>query len=361
MKVLFLTNTPSPYRIDFFNSLGKRCELTVLFETKSAKSRDSKWKYGEIRDFKAVFLKGIRVGEAEALSFDVIRYLDKKKYDIFVVGMYSSPTGMLAIEYLKRKKISFIISSDGGIKKNDTGIKFLMKKYFISSASAWLSTGVTTSDYLAYYGADTEKIHVYPFSSIKEKDILKKALSSGEKENIRAQLGMSEKNIVISVGQFIYRKGYDVLIEGATYLDNSIGIYIIGGKPTEEYLSLIDKYGIQNVHFVDFMSKEELSNYYKAADVFVLPTREDIWGLVINEALSYGLPVVTTDRCVAGIELIQNDINGYICEVESAKAIALAIKKAMGLCCDEALKTAKKYTIEAMARSHVECFNKFTE
>ena len=43
LKVLFLTNVPSPYRVDFFNALGELCELTVLFETKTAKSRNEAW------------------------------------------------------------------------------------------------------------------------------------------------------------------------------------------------------------------------------------------------------------------------------------------------------------------------------
>lgn len=49
-----------------------------------------------------------------------------------------------------------------------------------------------------------------------------------------------------------------------------------------------------------------MDKYYKAADLFVLPTREDIWGLVINEAMAYGLPIITTDKCVAGVQLLNN-------------------------------------------------------
>ena len=148
MKVLFLTNIPSPYRVDFFNELGRLCDLTVLFEAKGAKSRNADWVADSITDFKAVFLDGVRVGDAEAFCPSVIKYLSKKKYGHIVVGMYSSPTGMLAVEYMRLKKIPFILSTDGGVKKNDKGFKYRMKAHFISAADAWLSTGKTAKEYL---------------------------------------------------------------------------------------------------------------------------------------------------------------------------------------------------------------------
>lgn len=55
LKVLFLTNVPSPYRVDFFNALGELCELTVLFETKTAKSRNEAWIADYIENFKAMY------------------------------------------------------------------------------------------------------------------------------------------------------------------------------------------------------------------------------------------------------------------------------------------------------------------
>ena len=53
-----------------------------------------------------------------------------------------------------------------------------------------------------------------------------------------------------------------------------------------------------------------------ASDLFVLPTREDIWGLVINEAMSFGLPIITTRKCIAGTELITDGENGYLLEAD---------------------------------------------
>lgn len=356
LKVLFLTNVPSPYRVDFFNALGELCELTVLFETKTAKSRNEAWIADYIENFKAIYLKGIKIGEAEAFSLEVFKYLSKRKYDIIVIGMYSSPTGMLAIEYMKARKIPFILSSDGGIEKEDFGIKHWMKEHFISAASGWLSTGRLTDEYLVSYGAKKENIFKYPFTSVKKDDILKKPLARDKKEVYRKKLDIQEKRIVLSVGQFIYRKGYDILLKVCSDLDDDIGVYIVGGKVTEEYSVMKKKLKLTNVHFIDFMPKKELADYYRAADIFVLPTREDIWGLVINEAMAYGLPVVTTEKCVAGVEMVCEGHNGYIVPVENTDALKKAIVKAFHISGEAVLNTAKKYSIENMAKSYMRMF-----
>ena len=72
---------------------------------------------------------------------------------------------------------------------------------------------------------------------------------------------------------------------------------------------------MNNLHFIAFQNKEQIINWYRLADLFVLPTREDIWGLVINEAMSQGLPVITTDKCMAGLELIEDYKNGFIVDL----------------------------------------------
>ena len=83
---------------------------------------------------------------------------------------------------------------------------------------------------------------------------------------------------------------------------------------------------LKNIYFIDFSSKETLAKYYLVADLFVLATRGDTWGLVINEAMSKGLPIITTDKCVAGLELVENDINGYIFPSESVDQLSKYIQ-----------------------------------
>lgn len=358
MKVLFTTNTPASYRVDFFNELGKFCDLTVLFETQYDKSRDKKWASDNYENFNAIFMKGIQKGEADAICFGVLKYLNKS-YDMIIIGAYHTPTARIAIEYMRLKSITFVISSDGGfVNQHENKLKYLIKKHYISAADGWLSTGSVTTEYLCHYGADRNKVHCYPFTSVRSNKVLNEPVSEIEKKWLREQLGMKEDRICISVGQFIHRKGFDLLLNAASEMDRSTGFYIIGGIPTQEYLDQVKKHGLTNVHFVGFMDKEELVQYYKAADIFVLPTREDIWGLVVNEAMGYGLPVITTDRCVAGLEMIHEGQNGFIVPIDTVKELREAMESTINAdlysMSVEALKTAQQYTIEKMAKSHID-------
>lgn len=357
MKILMLTNIPSPYRVDFFNELGKYCELTVLFEKKESDERDNSWKNFKAKHFTAVFLNGKRIGVAEAFCPGVICYLKKNTYDYIIVTNFSDITGIISILYMKSRKISYGIESDGGFAGTGRGIKEYIKRLLLSTASFYFSTAKKHDEYYTVYGAKKEQIIRYPFSSLHDSDILNQPVSAEEKNAIKKKLNINEEKVILSVGQFVYRKGYDVLLNALTDLDDNIGCYIVGGEPTEEYIKLIEKNNLKNIHFVSFKKKNELDEYYKAADLFVLPTREDIWGLVINEAMAKGLPVITTDKCIAGLELIDNRKIGRIVQSEDAASLSkaineeiseISIQKSIGV-----LNRIRDYSIEKMAQVHI--------
>ena len=363
MRVLFTVNIPAPYRVTFFNELGKYCDLTVLFEKQRDESRDENWKPEEITNFRPIYLRGLSYAAADAFCPSIIRYLNKQKYDMIVIGIYHSLTGMYAISYLRRHKIPFLLNSDGGIAKDGQGIKEAIKKHFISAASGWLSTGEICDNYLVHYGADPQKLYRYPFTSLGEDEILATPLSVETQKRYRDKLGIKEKYVLISVGQFIYRKGYDRLIKiigslTETYSNQELGCYIIGGKITEEYRKLLAEYPNRNIYFLNFMEFEQLKEYYYASDLFVLPTREDIWGLVVNEAMAAGLPVITTDQCVAGMEML-DDLSG--CAVQFSQfeqAIIDVIEAKHEIDREHILQIARHYTFENMAKEHMGIFRK---
>ncbi len=364
LKVLFTVNIPSPYRVAFFNELGKHCDLTVLFEKKCASDRDELWKQYKFEHFRGIFLKGISIGSATSVCFEVTKHLKRNHYDVIVCANFTSPTGILAVRYLKKKGIPYYLESDGGFAKREGGWKGKLKTYVMTGAKGYFSTGSEHDNYYLAYGATEDKLIRYPFTSLYQKDLLTLPITGAEKQAYKEQLGMREKTVVLAVGQFIPRKGFDVLLRAVEQLDKSVGVYFVGGIPTEEYVKIKEDAGLCNVHFEGFKDKDQLKKYYLAADLFVLPTREDIWGLVVNEAMACGLPVVTTTKCVAGLQLVRDGVNGYLVEADDVTGLAQKLclltgdedlREELG---ENALKAIQHYTIEGMAEKHLKVFSK---
>lgn len=360
MKVLILTTVTAPYRVKLFNEIGKKCDLTVCFEQNNDKSRDSKWYDHNIVNFKAVGLKGWEK-PLKSVKTEIIKYINEKP-DLAIAYEYSTMTGMLFMSLCKLKNIPYVINCDGAFVSKS--YKDIAKRFFIKRASGCMASGSMAAKYFLNYGAKHENIYFHNFSTLLNKDIPEELPTKEEKKEIKNKLDIKYDKIILSVGQFIHRKGMDVLIKSMKYVSESVGLYIIGGKVGQSYIELTEKYGHNNIHFLDFMKPDKLYEYFTATDLFVLPTREDVWGLVINEAMAKGVPVITTDRCVAGIELIENENNGYLVAVDDIKATAEAINKI--IFDDKKIETMgrnnlmkiREYTIEKSADMIFETFNK---
>lgn len=363
-RVLFIANYPSPYRVHFYDELSKHMDVTVLFSDRLEKkvTRDADWFVEDSGKYRFVQLKKriLTVGGRD-LCTDVIPWL-KKRFDAIVVCGYSSPTAVLAMTYMRLRRIPFYMEVDGGLIREDSKLKYLAKKRLVTLPNAWISSGKHTTNYLKHYGAKEHAVEYYPFTSLFAADIPNEIPSQEEKQRLRRELKITEEKIIISVSRFIPSKRLDMLIHAAADLGEKVGVYLIGGEPTESFLKIQNERNATNVHFVGFRKKEELSKYYRAADLFALPTQTDVWGLVINEAMAYGLPIVTTNRCVAGLELVEDGVNGYLVPINDQKALNEKIQavleadyRSMGAA---SLEKIRPYTLENMAKAHVEIFNR---
>lgn len=357
MKVLYICGEPSPYRIDFFGVLGLGCELTAVFEKRADESekRDPRWYRKNYKNCRCIFLDeqgAPPVGEIIAAG----------AFDIIVVCNFYTAVGMRAIRYLRSHKMRYGIEIDGGLPRPKAIFKDAVKKYLLGGADFFLSPGRLPDAYLRQYGAAADKIYRYGFTSLFADEIVSSPPSASQKDELRTKLGLRGKKTVIAVGQFVYRKGFDVLLRACRDIGGDTAVYIIGGTETEEYKTLCRDLSLKNVYFLGFKCREELVEYYRAADIFVLPTREDIWGLVVNEAMANALPVITTERCVAGCELVIEGENGFLVKPDDAEALADKINillndnELRNKMSFAAFETINDFTIEKMAERHAEIF-----
>ena len=367
MRVLFITNYPAPYRVAFFNKLGSKCKLTVVFSERpeGQKHRSSKWFDSDYSGFEAVFLSKKFSILGKTVYTDIIGFL-KKKYDAIIIGGYSSLTNMYAINYMIRHKIPYYIEADGALLSSESNLKYYVKKYLIKNSKGVFSPSCNTDRFFSYYGIRKEQIIRYHFTSLTKNDLDNNrclALDVANKEKYKSLLGYLGKTVVLSVGQVIERKGVFELLSASACLGDQIQIIWVGGKPTAKIKEIIKKQGIDNVQFVDFCTKEELEKYYLAADMFLFPTRYDIWGLVINEAMSYGLPVISTNQCGSALELVNKE-GGLIIPPINCHALIGAITKMLNSDLSAMswhnLNSISRYSIEEMVDEHIKVLEEWT-
>lgn len=356
-KALIVSSYPAPYRVGVFRCLAEEYETDIYFDTCKNEDRNSNW------FCKNNILAFQVLDNPEARKNFDLALKKIKRYDFVIAYDPTRFPAMKAIVRCKMLGVPYFVNNDGAILKKNL-LKDAIKRFLFRGASACFATGKSSIEYYRYYGINNDRIYLHRFSSLYDKDILKKPLTSKERESKRLSLNLPNMSTVVSVGQFIERKGFDVLLNAWKDLDRNAQLLLIGGGSEKgKYEEMIQTLNLKHVHLMEFMNKKNLFEYYMASDIFVLPTREDIWGLVINEAMSVGLPIITTNKCNAGLELVDESVNGYVVPAGSINdlvdriQILLNSKSLRDKIAINNLDKIKSYTIENIAKCHIDTIN----
>lgn len=357
MKILFVFNHPAPYKMRFFNLLGKKCDLSVLFERTKNRDRNKLFYSESVQSFRDIAISGIPFGKENHLSWQIKKHLKTNKYDLIIMNGYSTISEMIAIRYLQKHKIPYAFYINGGLIKKESYFKYRFKKSFINGASCYFSPSPIADEYLNYYGVDAQPIYHYPYSSIYHSEI-SPFLSKTDKQELRTSLGLPYPYLYFSVGQFIKRKGFTELLDFWCEMPNNNHLVLIGeGPEKKKYESIIQKNHLKNVTILSFKKRETLLQYLRSGDGFIFFSHEDIYGHVINEALSQGLPVISTPEVVAARHLINDGDNGFIIDRTDYDDIMKSIKYIQNHDLrNNAIRVAEENTLEKMVDAHLEIF-----
>lgn len=138
------------------------------------------------------------------------------------------------------------------------------------------------------------------------------------------------RKVFAAVGALCRRKGIDVLLKAFATADPEDWCLVLCGLDREKgaYQALAKRLGIDDrVLFLGARPVERISEVYAAADVFVLPSRFDGWGAVLNEAASLGLPLIATDLCGGAWHVVEPGVTGYRVKAGSVKDLSDALRK----------------------------------
>lgn len=342
--------------------LGQHVELTACFERVSEKGRNELFYNRPALSFRPITCTGIKFPAYQNYSTTPIKMLEDEKYDLLIINGYSTLTEMHTIDYLKKNGIPYHFCINGGIvKKHEFPLKKALKKKYISGATAYLSPDENSAAYLIHYGAPADKITFYPYSTVFESEVLQEPLSKEEKKRIaEEEFHLPGEELFVSSGQFIKRKGFEQLIKLWANMPKTSRLAIAGeGPDKEECLKLIAKLNLTNVTLLPYLRKERELRFFSAASAFLFPTKEDIYGHVVNESLASGTPVISSKQSNAAKKLVKDGETGYLIDFQSKNEFLDAIEGVrtinMGKDC---LAMARGNTLEKEEAAFLEYFEK---
>ena len=277
MKILVLSVFPAPYRMAVFKGLCAEHDLTVFFERNKDGERNTSWFEGQ--------KNGLHFNLLD--NDDGIQKFKKclkeiKKFDFVLCYDPLTRTARNLERLCMVKKVQYIMNADGALNIDGHLAKKIIKSFYIKNAYKCLAGCEKAREYFEFYGAKKEDVWRHNFSSVYRSEVLPAPITLKERTQLRLKKGMKNTVTFIAVGQFIYRKGFDLLLDAwkktkeARFVSNLI--IVGGGGLKAEYLSTIKENELQDsVLIIDYLPHDELLEYYKMSDVFVMPTREDIW------------------------------------------------------------------------------------
>ena len=342
--------------------LGQNCEITAVFERAREGGRSAAFYNRKPKYFTQVICNSLPLGGINNWTREPASILKKGDFDIVVLNGWRTFSEQNVISYCKNHKIPYIFYINGGIvPAKEAKWIYKYKRRNITGANLYFCPEERSKEYLIHYGADPKRILFYPYSTIFEHEVIKHSYDAARRIRERKKAGYHHEKLFISSGQFIPRKNFEQLIRLWSKLPKEYGLIITGEGPLKEkYEALIQELGLgHRIRLLPYQNHADLLMMFRYCDGFVFSSKEDIYGHVINEAMSQGLPVISSNKVNAALNLIQNGVNGYVIDVEDEEAYLKAVQNIQEDMREEARKVALQNTIEKSAEFHLDIFEKF--
>jgi len=336
VKVIIVHNTVAPYRHPLFEELSKYVKLTVYYCSLKHGSRSwdlfpRDYNY----DYEVLQRIPIRMPiiEESSLNPSIIKKIIKNRPCVIILSQYTDLTTWLVFGVSKLLRIPLIYWNEG-IREPQSLLGVITRPFrllFIKRSDAIIVPGKLSKRYVIKLGADVEKVFVAP--NVIDNDLFIKISQQylPLKEKLREKIGLKDKIVILLCCQLIKRKGIEYLLHAYAKLEreyDNLMLIIIGSGPLEHRLKGLSKsLEVRNIEFIPSgMKLNELIKFYCLADIFILPTLEDVWGFVINEAMACGLPVISTYASQAATEMVRHGENGYIVKPADANQLYEVLK-----------------------------------
>lgn len=257
-----------------------------------------------------------------------VRLCQQHDYDV-INTHFAIPSGPLGAAISRIFNIRHVVSIHGGDIHDPTKELSPHKKWYLRKVVSWIlndanrviaQSSDTRTNALEYYEIKTEQtidIQPFPYEPFEFKPVSRSTL--GLKDDIK---------YIVSIGRLVERKGYRYLIEAVARLNRDVEALIIGEGPERTALeAFAAEIGVSDrIHFQGYVSEERKFQYLDCSDVYVLSSIHEGFGIVIQEAMQTGLPIVATESG-GQTDIIKDGTHGRIIPTRDSEALARAVRE----------------------------------
>jgi glycosyltransferase involved in cell wall biosynthesis len=262
--------------------------------------------------------------------------IDGEPFDAMWSHGYSTVNAMHAILAAKALGIPVLMRAESWLGEHATSpAKLLMKKLFFQAmrklVDGVLAVGTRNALYWKYYFGEDFPIFLMPYAVDNDYFEACASAAAGQRQVLQEKLELDpSRPVILYASKFVKRKNADQLLEAwlqirATTTLRPYLLFVGDGEIREQVERRAVQSGCEGVRFLGFRNQTELPLYFDLSDVFVLPARHEAFGLIVNEAMAAGLPVVVSDDVGCADDLVRNGENGYVYPVNDVAALRDAL------------------------------------
>jgi glycosyltransferase involved in cell wall biosynthesis len=325
-RVAVFTTHLIQYQIPLFKELAKQIDLHVYFGSKHGLNtyydkdfnKKFKWDISLLKGYKYTFLKNNKKNSPYNFFFNSsgIKSIVKKKFDKIIILGWNNIFYLKIFFWSVYYSSKIIVRSENNLCKKQNFIIKIFKevifRFFFKIIDSFISIGTLNKKFYEHYGVKKKKIFNAPYS-VDERFFKKIKIKNKNRWKKNNNIPTKSK-IFLFVGKLIKRKNVSDLIKVANdkKLHRRAYLLIVGDGPLKkEFINIINDLMLNNITILGFKNQKELRFYYSLADTLILPSEYETWGLVINEAMSAGLPCIVSNTCGAAKDMIVQYKTGF--------------------------------------------------
>ena len=360
VKVAYLVSHPIQYQAPLLRRIAQEpdIDLTAFFGSNFSVQEyvdkgfgvDVKWDVPLLEGYRHEFLPSIwdkrRTGPTSQLNYGIFSRLrgskEADRFDVLWVHGYSTLNTLQAMVVAKALGIPVLLRAESRLTRKQNGaLKRVTKSLFFSGlkqlVDAVLPIGSSNAAYWRHTLGEELPQFLMPYAVDNDYFQSRSREAGSRREDLRRELGLdSSRPVILFASKLQKRKRCEDLLEAYLNLCSEIGSqpipYLVVVGDGEERAALerrVKETGVSGVRFCGFRNQSELPRFFDLATVFVLPSRDEPWGLIVNEVMNSGRAVILSDDVGCQPDLVTDGIEGCVFPVGDVKALTNALRRVL--------------------------------